>query len=570
MKAYVLALILSLFPCIAFAAIPAGAVWEVRTAGSSTNGGAFVAGISSIGTPTDLVVDASNNTKVSSAGYGFSSADVGRWIKVTGGTGWTTGSYNVLSVTTGVATLSASPAAVSTTGGQATVYYGLDYSQQNAANSAGSNISTTDLVTAGTTTIVSVTANFTRDAIGNVVYITGGTGSITAQRYEITAWTNSTTVTVDRSTGLSVGTGATLNIGGAIDGPATLASFMVSGNKAFIKNDGTYQLSAGVTFSQTQGSFGAIIGYTTTRGDTGHPTIQGITNTGLTLLSFTGFTNMPLYNITVDCNSLGTCIGISATSPTLMNNKVLNYTTAGISANFNGGQGFILKNEVTAGSGTPIGGIYVNQTSGTPLAMSIYGNYVHDGVGPGISASTSIRSPTISYNIVANQSGVTSDGIILGIQGIAINNTVYNSGRDGIRFGAVPAAAINNILVSNAGYGLNSNSTLPAASLYDGNAYYNNTLRARNGIDDMIASSTDPSGINPYINTRDIILTGDPFVNAAGGNFALNSSAGAGLSARNSGLPSSWPGLASTTSYLDFGAVQHQCPGTGATCVFGN
>src|SRR5262249_43334312 len=88
---------------------------------------------------------------------------------------------------------------------------GTDWSQQNAAQ-----YSVTDAVTNGTTTITSATANFGTDVVGNVLYIQGGTGSITAGWYEITSRTNTTTIVVDRSTGLTTGTGATLNIGGAL------------------------------------------------------------------------------------------------------------------------------------------------------------------------------------------------------------------------------------------------------------------------------------------------------------------------------------------------------------------
>ena len=66
---------------------------------------------------TDLVVDASNNQKVTSASYSFVAGDVGLVVVIIGGTGWTTGTYNISSVASGAAVLDASPAPVSTTGG---------------------------------------------------------------------------------------------------------------------------------------------------------------------------------------------------------------------------------------------------------------------------------------------------------------------------------------------------------------------------------------------------------------------------------------------------------------------
>ena len=62
---------------------------------------------------------------------------------------------------------------------------GTDYSQQDAKNTAGNNISTTDAVSDGTTTITSATAAFTSAIVGNFIYLTGGTGSIAAQWREV-------------------------------------------------------------------------------------------------------------------------------------------------------------------------------------------------------------------------------------------------------------------------------------------------------------------------------------------------------------------------------------------------
>ena len=54
-----------------------------------------------------------------------------------------------------------------------------------------------------------------------------------------------------------------------------------------------------------------------------------------------------------------------------------------------------------------------------------------------------------------------------------------------------------------------------------------------------------------------VILTADPFVNAAGGDFALNTTAGGGAACRNVGFPGVFPG-GLTTGYADIGAAQHK------------
>ena len=86
---------------------------------------------------------------------------------------------------------------------------GTDYTQQDAAQYAP-----TDLAQAlSSTTLTSAAAGFTEAMVDNCIQITGtGTGPFTAGFYEITAFTNSSTVTIDRTAcaeaACSGGTGA--------------------------------------------------------------------------------------------------------------------------------------------------------------------------------------------------------------------------------------------------------------------------------------------------------------------------------------------------------------------------
>lgn len=100
-------------------------VWEVRTTGNDNNGGAFVAG--STGTDrsqqdaphkvfTDLVIGATD-TELTSAANSFVAADVGNTVYITGGTGFTVGAYQILSVTSGVATMDRAVGTAASTGG---------------------------------------------------------------------------------------------------------------------------------------------------------------------------------------------------------------------------------------------------------------------------------------------------------------------------------------------------------------------------------------------------------------------------------------------------------------------
>src|SRR5438105_2455552 len=104
-------------------AISASFVWEVRTTGADTNGGGFKTGATGTdfsqqdaaqASGADLAVDATTNTKITSATHNFVAADVGNLIQISAGTGYTTGFYEIVSVASNAATLDRSPAAVGT------------------------------------------------------------------------------------------------------------------------------------------------------------------------------------------------------------------------------------------------------------------------------------------------------------------------------------------------------------------------------------------------------------------------------------------------------------------------
>lgn len=110
-------------------ALPATLVWEIRPTNGTTNaGGGFDPSVASPGTDyskqdavqvayTDLVIDGAVSTNVTSVATAFTSAHVGNNLTITGGTGFTTGHYNIRSVTGVTATLDRSAGTVASTGG---------------------------------------------------------------------------------------------------------------------------------------------------------------------------------------------------------------------------------------------------------------------------------------------------------------------------------------------------------------------------------------------------------------------------------------------------------------------
>ena len=156
---------------------------------------------------------------------------------------------------------------------------GTDYSQQDAAQ-----LNPTDLACADTsTTLTSAAGGFTAAMVGNVIHITAGTNFVVGW-YEITAYTNANTVTIDRtaaSAGLnaSAGTGyvgGAMSLNSALD--SDFFSAVVPGNTIWMKN-GSFTMGESFTGGNNGTAANPIFlkGYNATRGDdptgTNRPTL---------------------------------------------------------------------------------------------------------------------------------------------------------------------------------------------------------------------------------------------------------------------------------------------------------
>lgn len=427
---------------------------------------------------------------------------------------------------------------------------GTDFSQQNAAQ-----IAVTDAVANGTTTITSATAGFATTHVGNILYMAGGTGSLAAGWYQVATRTNATTITVDRA--VATGTGITLNLGGALKTLAAAAAVYVASNKIFMKAESTQQISASIAFTtgaspQATQPMTRIIGYSTTRSDKGQVTIQLITNTGLIGLNNSAGNGLSFENIIVDCNSLGTSKGIvlAGSFGRTVNCVVKNFTLMGIDC-ANSQDSWILGTEVTLGTSAATAAI--NNTSG------VFNSNIHDNACTGIIGTGGML--VCIGNLVTNNTGATSDGIVYNYGSIVFNNTVHGSGRDNIRSlnSYLMNIVWNNVLTSGGataaqGYGFNNPAGGdPADYYFDGNAYWNNKTAARNGIDDTTGTKID--GVSPYTNISDKLLTSTPYVSTT--DFELNNNAGAGATVRGSGIQRTFPNAIGTT-YIDMGAFQHR------------
>lgn len=425
-------------------------------------------------------------------------------------------------------------------GGFVTGSSGTDWSQQDAAQ-----YSVTDGVTAGTTTITSATASFGADVVGNFIYVAGGTGAVVGDWYQIITRTNATTIVVDRSTGLTAGTGVTLKIGGAHSDPAIVAGKLVAGHTIYQKA-GTYTITS--TTANVAGgrvSTGVAVtrweGYQVSRGDIGtKPLMQASGVSTTTLFSVTSGAGT-LVNLSVDGASLTSIRGFdcpSGAGAAASLCAALNCTNGGFGSNMLGLT--TLYRCLTSGCAT----VAAFDSRGAHFACVASTNTV-----TGFSCANALAKFTWCLSV--GNTGASSDGFDGTSSVYWCNCVAYGNGRDGFRemTGQVALTAINCIAEANGGYGFRFQfSSINSTHFRLNCATYNNTSGAVLG--------------TLQLEEGNVTGSASFFVDAANGDFRLNTTAGGGALARAAGIPGVFPG-GLTTGYLDIGAVQHADPAGG-------
>lgn len=431
-------------------------------------------------------------------------------------------------------------------GGFVTGASGTDWSLQNSAQ-----YSVTDGVTAGTTTITSATAAFGTDVVGNLIMVSGGTGSVTAVWKQITARASATSITVDSSAGLTAGTGVTLKIGGALASPGMASAIAtVAGMKVFVKYNASPYVATSASTSIAAGcaapSTGTIwCGYDSTRSlfntDANMPIYQiGTSVSSATLFNASGNTAI-VVNFTIDGNSQTTSKGVNLSS-------AASFVWRIFAKNFTGG--------------AFVSGATYFCSATTCSAVSPFGNangafceaFANTVTGFSGSAGASF-SDCISY---AN-TGASSDGFSLSASTAKLVGCVaYNNGRDGFRVAtaSTPQTLVNCVAESNAAFGYNCQAANSFMTLVTCSSFSNTSGRSNS------------SGL-AVIDVGAITTSASAFTTPGSGIFTLNSTSGAGAVLRGLGFPALYPaGL--TASSQDVGAVQHADPAgsTGGSYAF--
>lgn len=423
---------------------------------------------------------------------------------------------------------------------------GVDRSQADTPHVAIDNATITTSITTNVITFTGGTYSPSSTDVGNYVKMLTGT-NVTVGYYRITAQT-ATTWTMDRNVVTSgTTTNATGNMGGAAVAIGDVNGAAVAENIVWVK--GTLAaLTSGLTMfggSATPNAAPSVIcGYSTTRGDGGRAILS--TSSAITMFTCAG-NNQHIYNLELDGNDTGlTAIsftnGSESRGNVVANCYIHEWSTKGLNllrALAYNCRVSDMKAAATCAFDVVNGAAYDCIADANPCHGFSF-----------VSANTT--NAALVRCVAYNNTGASVDGFnlenCLG-QVVVMNCVSMSNGRDGIGVNGsyIGCSLLNNILISNGGYGIRfpANGRRIASPDINYNAFYNNTTGARLGI---------VAGAN------DVTLTGDPFTNAAGLDFSLDNTANEGAACRAAGFP----GAAQFgTGYIDRGAVQHADPAGG-------
>lgn len=516
--------------------LTAGTIFAVQA--SATTGNINGAGFNTANAnfPTNLAATVATSTApvVTSASYNFVAGDVGAYVYIKSGTNWTPGWYPIASVAANAATLNAAVGAViltigtsglvtlNTVAGCATVAsptsgtFGVDYSQQDTANS-----SVTDLASVGaSTTITSVSNPWSPVSVGNFLHITTtGTGAhMVVGWYEIVSESGLGSVVLDRTPndGTS-GLAATGQTGGAGRLNAledTFNAMLPASSLIWVKN-GAYTFSGAVSTANTNAANATAtnyIGYNAIRGDTCVGANRPVFTMGANIFGLQQDQN--LNNIIL--TGTGTSVVTQGLGCKCINCKI---TNTSVTASRNA------LNAITTGSCSAIECELVSQNGAgylttTSLCRAI-GCYIHDcGVqGLGLSATgfQAIGNILAGNAIGINNAASSSATMVIG-------NTIYGrAAKFGTGLANTQAAAhvlaINNIF-SGLVTGISTATGVCLSNVSEYNDFFNNTTDATNWNKSALDLAVNPQFANASELTGTTATTSGSVLTDSGANFS--------------------------------------------------
>lgn len=487
---------------------------------------------------TDLTCDTNtgntNSPVASSASYNFVAGDVGAWLYVVSGTNFFPGWYQIASVASNKATLSAAVgqavqrdttfnpnkyyantvAGFASTGTPTGGTFLIDYSQQDTAQATA-----TDYTAVGSsTTLTSATGGFTRMMVGNIFHqTTTGTGAFgIVGWYEIVSYTNTTTVTLDRTPNTGTASVACTGfVGGAgrLNGlEDTFFEMIQASNEVWIKN-GTYSISNTVSVASTNStntSPSYITGFNSLRGDVCNGTNRPVLTFGASSCTLGG--NVAIRNLIATTTAASGCS--TGNSAAAFNCKFTNTSTT------------TTRIALTAGTDSVMGNCEAVSQNGTAVSMNtgskMFGCYMHDSSIGYTNGGT--RTVLVGCVFEACRSSAINLSSASGSY-FVVGNTVYGrEGQIGTGINFSGASAPINRIVNNILYGLTTGVAVSTAELKSNqgeyNCYYNNTANTSNFSVEPTALLVDPTFAGAAQITGSTATTSGSVLTQSGGDFS--------------------------------------------------
>jgi len=330
----------------------------------------------------------------------------------------------------------------------------------------------------------------------------------------------------------------------------TEAAAVVGTGIDFHVKTGTYTLAANLTLGAgSTESPNRWIGFKTTPGDlesVGRATATGeLDDTDFPIIDGVGS-----YGVTMGSHNSLRCLTITGSANGVLLTASTSYHVWRVrieQSNASGSSAKCFSNSTNYGSLSDCD-LLLASTSGSAVIVSVgRGGCVGCRVWhTGSPASGSIGISAIDVGSTVHGCIVYNVGIGIDVganTGAFSSNTIHGC-VDGIRLGNNGAIIAENIIYSMSGYGIK------------GNTSSGNPLILNNAMGSLTSGRIDTTGAGTVIEeVLGVTLTGDPFTNAAGGDYTLNSTSGAGALCR---AASEFFG-----GQRDLGAVQHTDSGGG-------
>lgn len=346
--------------------------------------------------------------------------------------------------------------------------------------------------------------------------------------------------------------GAWLGPNGAVGFPfnfAAAAMTNASSNapRVNLKTDQTYSVTAAMTHTPT----GPVTfqGYTSAFADGGRAAVDGGTSGASYVPLTVSGANTRLTDLEFRNNgATGTANLVSVSATRSRAERCVFRSCRGSGIAWSGAQGHLIECEAYGCNASNTSGDAAFEFSSGNAACLLERCVAHDNAGS--NGVGFVANEITLVGCVADSNG--SHGLTFGNVWMRLVGCVfYGNGGDGARVsgGSMGTSATNCVFYGNGGYGFDDSSLSVGFDI----RLANNAYGANTSGPTRAGSFADESGA--------VTLTGDPFTDAANGDFRLNSTAGAGAACRGAGrgtFTQTASSYAGTVGYPDIGAAQHQ------------